>query len=406
MVSMRRFKMKIAIVTDTYRPRVNGVVTSIDTFANEYRKLGHEVKIIAPEFPVEQKDFKDQENEKYVIRIKSHYLFFDPEDRLPDPWSFSMIKKIKEEILQQNFDIIHTQTPFALGIEAIKWAKKMKCPIVHTYHTMFESYIHYIKFLPRPAGLWFSKWFSRWYCQKMDLNITPSTQMHDLLLSYNVTKPVSVNPTGIKMDKFKKFDGDDFRKKNNIPKDTILFLFMGRIGQEKNIPFLFDVLKKVQALKSGKSVKLMVAGKGPAEEAVRAAAKEKGVENDILWFGYFEPQDWVNCYAAADLFTFASVTETQGLVVTEAMAVGTPVVAVGQMGVAEVMAGDKGGLLVDLNVDYFVTAVMKMLDDKAFYEAKKKEAFVYAQEWSAESMAKKLIIKFEKAIADKKLVKK
>lgn len=398
--------MKIAIVTDTYRPRVNGVVTSIDTFANEYRKLGHEVKIIAPEFPVEQKDFKDSENEQYVIRIKSHYLFFDPEDRLPNPWTPAMRKKIKEEILLHKFDVIHTQTPFTLGIEAVKWAKQMGCPIVHTYHTMFESYIHYIKFLPRPVGLWFSKWFSRWYCNKMDLNVTPSTQMHDLLKTYNVNKPVLVNPTGIKMDKFKKFNGDDFRKKHNISKETILFLFMGRIGQEKNIPFLFDVLKKVQALMPGREIKLMVAGKGPAEEAVRAAAKEKGVENDILWFGYFESQDWVNCYAAADLFTFASITETQGLVVTEAMAVGTPVVAVGQMGVAEVMAGDKGGLLVDLNVDHFVDAVMKMLSDSKLYELKKKEAFAYAQEWSAESMAKKLLAKFEKAIEDKKAAKK
>ena len=394
--------MKIAIVTDTYRPRVNGVVTSIDTFANEYRKLGHEVKIIAPEFPVEQKDFKDPENEKYVIRIKSHYLFFDPEDRLPNPWTPSMRKKIKEELLNHNFDVIHTQTPFTLGIEAVKWAKLMGCPIIHTYHTMFESYVHYLKFLPRPIGLWFSKWFSRWYCNKMDLNITPSTQMHDLLKTYNVTRPVLVNPTGIKMDKFKEFNGDDFRKKNNIPKDTVLFLFMGRIGHEKNIPFLFDVLKKVKALKPGRVIKLMVAGKGPAEEAVHAAAKEKGVENDIIWFGYFEPQDWVNCYAAADLFTFASVTETQGLVVTEAMAVGTQVVAVGEMGVAEVKSGDKGGLLVDLNVDHFVDAVMRMLDDKNLYEAKKKEAFLYAQEWSAESMAKKLLAKFEKAIEDKR----
>ncbi|MEI7542483.1 MAG: glycosyltransferase [bacterium] len=398
--------MKIAIVTDTYRPRVNGVVTSIDTFANEYRKFGHEVKIIAPEFPAAQKDFKDSENEQFVIRIKSHYLFFDPEDRLPNPWLPSMRKKIKEELLRHKFDVVHTQTPFALGMEAVKWAKEMDSVIVHTYHTMFESYIHYVKFLPRPIGLWFSKWFSRWYCEKMDLNITPSTQMRDLLLSYKVTKPVLVNPTGIKMDKFKKFDGADFRKKNNIPADTILFLFMGRIGQEKNIPFLFDVLKKVKTLKPGKEIKLMVAGKGPAEEAVHAAAKEKGVENDILWFGYFEPQDWVNCYAAADLFTFASITETQGLVVTEAMAVGTPVVAVGEMGVAEVMAGDKGGLLVPLNVDRFVEAVMKMLDDKNLYAAKKKEAFAYAQEWSAEAMAVKLLAKFTKAIEDKKLSKK
>lgn len=369
--------MKIAIVTDTYRPRVNGVVASIDTFANEYRKMGHEVKIIAPEYPAAQKDFKDAGNEQYVIRIDAKPLSFDPEDSLANPGSRKSKKIINEQILQYKFDIIHTQTPFALGIEAVRWAKHMDCPIVHTYHTMFESYIeHYIKFIPKSFGFWFSKVFSKWYCNKMDLNITPSSQMQELLQSYKVKSPVEVNPTGIKIEKFKVFSGDDFRKKNNISKDTILFLFMGRIGHEKNIPFLFDVLKKTQGRMPGRDIKLMVAGKGPAEEAVKAAAKEKGVEKDILWFGYFEPQDWVNCYAAADLFTFASITETQGLVVTEAMAVGTPVVAVGQMGVAEVMKGDRGGVLVNLNVDHFVDAVVKMLTDRPYYESKKKRPLI------------------------------
>ncbi|HDT15392.1 MAG TPA: glycosyltransferase family 4 protein, partial [Firmicutes bacterium] len=146
--------MKIAIVTDTYRPRINGVVTSIDTFAAEFRKLGHEVHIIAPDFPERRKEDTKKEDpdiikeDDGVIRIKSRYLFFDPEDRLADPWTPSSRRKIKKEITSQNFDIIHTQTPFSLGIEAIRWGKKLKCPVVHTYHTMFESYIHYYKFIP------------------------------------------------------------------------------------------------------------------------------------------------------------------------------------------------------------------------------------------------------------------
>jgi len=390
--------MKIAIVTDTYRPRVNGVVTSIDTFAREYRKLGHEVKIIAPEFPASQKDFKDAANEEHVIRIKSHYLFFDPEDRLPNPWLPSMRKKIREEILQHKFDVIHTQTPFTLGIAAIKWAKMMNCPIVHTYHTMFESYIHYAPFIPRPVAMWIVKSFSRWYCDKMDLNITPSTPMRDLLVSYNVKSPVEVNPTGIKIDQFKKFDGAAFRKKHNISDKTFLFLFMGRIGDEKNVPFLFDALKKVQERLPKKEIKLMVAGEGPGEKSVHAAAKEKGVEKDILWFGYLEERDWVNCYAAADLFTFASVTETQGLVVSEAMAVGTPVVAVAKMGVSEVMAGNKGGTLVDLDIDQFVDATVELISNKRLYNTKSKEALAYAKEWGAAIMAKRLLAQFTKVI--------
>lgn len=261
---------------------------------------------------------------------------------------------------------------------------------------MFESYVHYFKFIPEPIAIWLTKKISKWYCDKMDLNITPSTQMKELLLSYNILKPVEVNPTGIKIDKFKNFSRSDFRKKYGIPEDTTLFLFMGRIGAEKNIPFLFKVLKKV--LIKRPNTKLIVAGKGPAENEVHKAAEEIGVKDNVIFLGYFEPQDWVNCYAAADLFTFASVTETQGLVVTEAMAVGTPVVAVEAMGIGEVMKGNKGGLLVNLNVDEFTDAVFKMLEDKEFYESKKKEAFEYAKKWSAEAMAKKLLEKYQKAI--------
>jgi 1,2-diacylglycerol 3-alpha-glucosyltransferase len=394
--------MKILMAADTYRPRVNGVVTSIDTFSVEYRKLGHEVTIIAPEYPETQKDVKEQENEKFVVRVPSHYMWFDPEDRWASINSPESRKIIQEKILTGNFDIIHTHVSGALGVAAISWAKKIGCPVMHTYHTLFEQYVHYLKFLPSFFGKWLARYLSKQYCDRMDLVNAPSTQMRDTLLTYHINKsvPIVVNPTGIKIDKFKTFSRADFRKKYNIPEDTTLFLFMGRVGFEKNIPFLFKVLKKV--LPRRPNTKLIVAGKGPAEEAMKQAAAAEGVSNNVIFLGYFEPQDWVNCYAAADLFTFASVTETQGLVVTESMAVGTPVVAIGKMGVQEVMEGNRGGLLVKENVDEFTAAVFKMLDDKELYNAKKKEAFAYAKEWSAEAMAKKMLKNYSDTIERKK----
>jgi 1,2-diacylglycerol 3-alpha-glucosyltransferase len=401
--------MKILMAADTYRPRVNGVVTSIDTFSAEYRKMGHEVVIIAPEYPESQKDIKDskdQENEKYVLRLPSSYMWFDPEDRFPNLGHAKSKQIIEEKIIKGGFDIIHTHVSAVIGFAAIKWAKKIGCPVIHTYHTLFEQYVHYIKIIPKGLAVWIARFFSKVYCDKMDMVITPSTQMRETLLSYKVRKdlPVIVNPTGIKIDKFKNFSRTDFRKQHNINESTTLFLFMGRVGAEKNIPFLFKVLKKVLAKRP--DTKLIVAGKGPAEEQVKQAAKDEGVFDNCIFLGYFEPQEWVNCYAAADLFTFASVTETQGLVVTEAMAVGTPVVAVGKMGVAEVMEGDKGGLLVKEDVDEFTAAVFKMLDDKKLYEAKKKEAFAYAKEWSAESMAKRMVKNYEETITRVKAAKK
>lgn len=391
--------MKIALVTDTYRPRVNGVVTSIDTFAEEFRKLGHTVKIVAPAFPATQTDYKGGENEDHVIRIKSHYLFFDPEDRLGNPWLPSMKKKIDEEILQHGFDIIHTQTPFTLGIAAIDWAKKIGCPVIHTYHTLFQAYMHYLPFLPRPLSLWIVRSFSKWYCDRMDMNITPSTPMGGILRSYGVTSPVMTSATGIRIDKFKKCDGAAFRSREGIDPKAVLLLFMGRVGDEKNIPFLFDVLKKVQAALPKKKIKLIVAGEGPAEKTVRRAAKKKGVEKDIIWFGYFNDSDWADCYAAADIFTFASVTETQGLVVSEAMAAATPVVAVNRMGVSEVMAGDRGGFLCEPDLDKFSALVVKLLTQKKLMAEKTSEALAWAKKWSAPIMAKSLLKKYEDTIA-------
>ena len=127
-----------------------------------------------------------------------------------------------------------------------------------------------------------------------------------------------------------------------------------------------------------------------------------GLDEHVIYMGYFEPQEWVNCYAAADLFTFPSVTETQGLVVTEAMAVGTPVVAIGKMGVAEVMADQRGGILVDEDVDHFVEKVKLILTDRKLYEQKSREAFAVAKEWSARTMAEKMIEKYSRLIAEKK----
>ncbi len=393
--------MRILMAADTYRPRVNGVVTSIDTFSAEYRKMGHEVFIIAPEYPVDQKDIMgeaDKANEQFVTRLPSDYMFYDPEDRWSKVNSPEGRRIIKEKILSQKFDVIHTHAPGPLGFAAIKWGRIIGCPVVDTYHTLFEQYVHYIKFVPSFLMKWFARYLSRKLCNGHDMVVCPSTQMKDTLISYKVRKdlPIIVNPTGIKIDKFKTYDRDAFRKKYNVPKDTTLFLFMGRVGFEKNIPFLYKVLKKVLAKRP--NTKLIVAGKGPAEAAVQQAAKDEGVFDNVIFVGYLEPQEWVDTYAGADLFTFASVTETQGLVVTEAMAVGTPVVAVGKMGVAEVMAGDKGGILVKEDVDEFTAAVFKILEDKALYEAKRKEAFEYAKEWSAEAMAKKMMKNYENII--------
>ncbi|HTC19722.1 MAG TPA: glycosyltransferase [bacterium] len=382
--------MKIALVTDTYFPRINGVSTSTQIFAEEFTKLGHEVHIYAPAYP----NSMDESEHIKVFRFPSWYLFFDPEDRLGRPWAD---KKLVQQLIDAKYDIIHTQTPFTLGGPAVKWARQSGAKVVHTYHTLFAAYTeHYLWFLPKALGVWYAKRASRRYCNSCDLLITPSTEMQNVLLSYNVTKPVEVIPTGIRLERFQGKDGERFRKMKGYKAEDQVVLFMGRVAEEKNIDFLMRVVHRLKPRIP--HLQFLIAGEGAAKKGLEKMTVDLKMEGYVHFAGYLSKEDWRDCYAGSDLFVFASITETQGLVVTEAMAAGTPVVAVGEMGIKDVMASGKGGLVTKLNEDEFTEAVYKILTDKALYAQKKSETLAEADKWSSGSMAKRMLEAYEKLL--------
>lgn len=374
--------MNICLVTDTYLPRVNGVVQSIRSFAREFKRHGHRVFILAPRFP------KYQDPEADIWRFPSHYLFFDPEDRLANTWlpsSQALIRRLGEA----KIDLIHTQTPFSLGMAAIGWARRFQIPLVHTYHTLFEAYVHlYIRILTEKAGRSLAARFSRWFCNQHDLNVVPSSPIKETLQGYGVTRPIVVNPTGIDLSPFQNLEGPRMRKQLGFGEQDILLLTMGRVAREKNLPFLFDVLERLAPRHP--QARLVISGQGPALEETKAECTRRGLQDKVVFLGYLNRKDWVDLYAAADLHLLASVTETQGLVLTEAMAAGTPCVAVAAMGVKDVMAGG-GGLAVGLNVEEFAAAVHRLLTDQDLYAAKVAEAKIQAQAWSIEAKAVEML---------------
>ncbi len=391
--------MRIAIVTDTYFPRINGVSVSIDTFAEEYRKLGHEVFIIAPHFP----GHKDKD--RRIIRIKSHYLFFDPEDRLSNPLHPSSLAVIKKRILSKNFDVIHTQTPFALGIAAIDWAGKLKCPIVHTYHTLFESYVHYIKFLPKPMSVSIARQVSKWYCNMMDMVVAPTPQIRNLLLKYGVKTPVKVIPTGIKSDSINPEKYKEILTRHpELRSCGKKLLYMGRIEKEKNLEMLLEAFKIV--IDNIDGVKLVIAGGGSYLNEIKQKASQMSLSGDILFTGYFRSDERAVYINACDIFVFPSVTETQGLVVLEAMSGGLPVVGVNAMGVGEVMKGDIGGILTNNNAKDFASAIIALIKKEKLYLAKKQEALLRSEEFSSTKMAVKMLSNFGGLIYRKKVFPK
>jgi glycosyltransferase involved in cell wall biosynthesis len=382
--------VKIALVTDTYFPRINGVAASTQIFAEEFAKLGHEVHIYAPEFP----NSVDESDHYRVFRFPSMYLFFDPEDRLGLP---SRDKKLVQQFIDEKYDIVHTQTPFTIGGPAVKWARESGAKVVHTYHTLFAAYTeHYLWFLPKAVGIWYAKSTSRKYCNSCDLLITPSTEMEKALLSYNVTKPIQVIPTGIRLQRFEGRDRERFRNLKGYKPTDKLLLFMGRVAEEKNIDFLIKVVHRLRP--EIPDIRFLIAGEGAAKKRLEKMVDDLQMQDIVHFAGYLSKEDWRDCYAGSDLFVFASITETQGLVVTEAMAAGTPVVAVGEMGIKDVMASSKGGLVTKLNEDEFTDAVRRMLTDKKLYDEKKSETLTEADKWSSTSMAKRMIEAYEKLL--------
>jgi 1,2-diacylglycerol 3-alpha-glucosyltransferase len=375
--------LKIALVTDTYYPRINGVSASTQIFAEEFTKLGHEVHVYAPAFP----NADDANSPFKIYRFPSLYLFFDPEDRLGLP---VRDKKLVQFFKAQKYDIVHTQTPFTLGGPAVKWARESGAKVVHTYHTLFAAYTeHYLWFIPKAWGIGYAKSASRRYCDSCDLIITPSTEMRSALQSYNVTAPIEVIPTGIRLERFKGRDTRRYRELKGYKPGDKLLLFMGRVAEEKNIDFLLNVINGLRP--EIKTIQFLIAGEGPAKKRLEKMVVDLNMGECVHFAGYLSKEDWRDCYAGSDLFVFASITETQGLVVTEAMAAETPVVAVGEMGIKDVMASGKGGVMTKLDEVEFSAAVKRMLTDDAFYKEKKSETLAEADKWSSTSMAKRMI---------------
>jgi glycosyltransferase involved in cell wall biosynthesis len=381
--------MKIAFTSDVYWPRINGVTVSTNIFLNELTKLGHNLRLWAPAYP-EPEDTKGLHHaDPRVARLKSWGLFFSKEDRLVSPFQRG---RFFRELTAFSPDLIHAQVEFTTSLMAHAWAKKNKVPVVQTCHTYFEQYVHYyLPLLPEKLGKSWARKLTYSLFRHADAIISPTVPMKAVLQSYGLTCPIEVIPTGIQEEDFKGTNKEDEHQHSRwilqFPqlRGRKILLFVGRVGQEKNLDFLLDVVEKVQP--QVPQATLVVAGNGPYLDEFKAKIKQRNLENLVLCLGYVDRKELRHLYTLADVFTFASKTETQGLVTVEAMMCKTPAVAIGLMGTKEVMNGDNGGFMVNDDVEEFTAAVVKLLTDPALYQAKSEEAYAWAQNWTAAKMA-------------------
>jgi glycosyltransferase involved in cell wall biosynthesis len=336
--------MNILMMTNTYFPMVGGLEQSVHSFSEEFRNLGHEVLIVTPAFggmPAE---------EPGVIRIPAFQKFGGTVFSVNFPIS-GLLKRYMKKFVP---DIVHSHGPFFMGDYALRLSRQHAIPLVFTYHCMFEQYVHDWPVQNEGVKRFMVK-LAAGYSNLVDQVITPSESVKDILLKRGVKTPMEVIPTGIDAQRFAKGDGIAFRKLNNIPLDARVVGHAGRLAPEKNLPFLTNCL--VELLKKDPRAHALIVGLGPSQSLIKETFKQAGLENRLHLTGVLRYQDLVDAYFAMDVFAFASLSETQGIVLIEAMAAGLPVVALDAPGAREVVE------------DYHNGRLLKAMDQQSFVDA-------------------------------------
>jgi glycosyltransferase involved in cell wall biosynthesis len=374
--------MRILFVSDVYFPRVNGVSTSIRTFRGDLAAAGVESILVAPEYPGATPD-----TEPDIRRVPSGAVPLDPEDRR---FHSRSLAQTLNAALAERVDLVHIHTPFIAHYAAVRFARRHGLPVVATYHTFFEDYLHhYVPILPRSIGRFLARRFTLSQCDDVAALIAPSAPMRDALLAYGVKTPIEVLPTGLPADSFRPGNGARFRERFGIEPGRPLLLYVGRVAHEKNIDFLLRMFVKLRAQRP--EALFVIAGEGPARTHLAGLAKELGIDGAVRFIGYLERNtELLDCYAAGDAFVFASRTETQGLVLLEAMAQGTPVVSTAELGTRSILTPDCGAYVVPEEEAAFAAAVAQALD-LAADSPRRASLLAHAHTWASQVMARRLM---------------
>ena len=386
---MNKNSLRVLMISDVYFPRINGVSTSIETFRNDLHHHGVDVTLVAPEYP-------DRHDAPATHRVPSWRLPFDPEDRL---MRWGHLAKKTRELAGGGFDVVHVQTPFAAHYAGVRAARQMRVPVMATYHTHFEEYFHhYLPLVPRPWLRATARRFARGQCNTLDAVVVPSRAMRETLTAYGIRAPLHILSTGIPVAQFQRGDGIRFRFNYDIPLGRPVALFVGRVAHEKNIGFLLEAMTHLK--RSLPDALLVVAGEGPALPALQQSARALGIERHVRFVGYLDRASQLpDCYAAADVFAFASKTETQGLVLLEAMAAGLPVYALAEMGTRDILEPRRGAVVAPDDPAAYGAGLAALLADQPRLTRLADAARGFAGEWSAPERARQLADLYRSLVA-------
>jgi glycosyltransferase involved in cell wall biosynthesis len=367
------------MMTNTYLPHVGGVARSVSTFAEEYRRRKHGVLVVAPTFDGKP---PPKRKEAYVERVAAIQNFNGSDFSV----SLPLATALSDRMDHFKADIIHAHHPFLLGATALRWGASRNVPVVFTHHTRYEDYTHYVPF-DSPAFREVAINISTQFANLCDGVIAPSESIATLIRGRGVESPIKVVPTGIDVKAFASGDGAAFRKKVKLPADAFVVGHVGRLAPEKNLKYLAEAVASF--VKKTPQAHFLVVGCGPAEDTVLATFARHGLTDRIALAGKLSGKTLANAYHAMDVFAFASHSETQGLVLAEAMAAGLPVVALDASGVREVLRHEINGLMLPAKASgrRFATALTLLHSEPQRRRAYRKAAHITAETFSRENCA-------------------
>jgi 1,2-diacylglycerol 3-alpha-glucosyltransferase len=378
--------MRIVMFSNNYLPILSGVATSIVLFRRGLIEAGHEVHLVVPQY----NSFEDEE--PYVFRIPA----LDLSEQLQVSLAMPFRAPIEVTMRGIKPDVIHSHHPIWLGDMAADFAQDLGVPLVFTFHTRYDAYAQeYVSLVPDLAEVVMQELVGR-YLERCAHVVAPTVSIRDFIRrKYDAETPVTVVPTPVDLTMYRDLEPQRIRQGLGLD-DAEMLLYMGRLAGEKNLDFLLRAFAQVAAERP--QARLVLLGEGPAEDELREMTQRMGLDGRVILAGSVPHADVPHYATAADLFVFASVTETQGLVLMEAMAAGTPVVAVEAPGSVDMLA-QGGGVLVKPREDDFSDAVLRLLADKSDLQQMGERAAQAVQRYAVPSVTDRLLEVYEAAVA-------
>lgn len=390
--------MRIGIFTETYTPYISGLVTSEVMLKNALEQEGHEVYVVTAN--LESFKYEYDEKEK-VLRIPGLPTgIYD--SRLTSIYPIQAVNKIKSWKL----DVIHSQTEFAIGTFARLIAKQYNIPLVHTYHTMYEDYIHYItKGYFKKSSKKLVEYFTKFYCDTTATElIVPTNKTYKLFKEkYHFEKNIHIIPTGIEVERFyeeniDKKEVNNLRKTLKIQKKDFIILFVGRLAEEKNVEFLIESQKVLS--EKYNNIKLVIVGDGPDKEKYEEYSKKLGLTKNIIFTGKAAWGDMPYYYHISNIFATASKTETQGLTIIEAMASNVTPVCMRDEAFQSMITEELNGLFFETQKEY-QNHILNLYKNPEMLKKFNKQARIQAEHYSSKNYAERVLEVYNRAIKEK-----